>query len=446
MYKFIETNENNINTFNKTNSKGHIFQTSYWASLKKDWNHKYIIGYDEADNIVLTATILLRKAPYINAYMGYIPRGFTCDYSDNKLLIDFSEYLREFAKQNKISFITVDPDVHLSENENTIPEGEAIKVFLKSLGFQNTDSKNFEGIQPNFVFRLPLEVGDDKDKIKASTFKSFSSKTRYNIKVAEDRGLISEVYDKDNLDENVLTTFHDIMVTTGKRDNFIVRNRQYFKDMIEDLMPHCRLYMIKYSYEKDAERLNEKLQKQEQVQERAIPKIEELKAKIALETEEDKLQKLNKKIQEQENKLKEAERQIEGFKNKLTEIEPYKGKEIYLSGSIYLYYGDKAWYLYGASENILRDTMPNFLMQWAMIQDSIDLNCSIYDFRGVSGDLNPENPLFGLYKFKKGFNGNFVEFIGEFDLVVNTFIYNLYKKAFPKFKEIRNSIMNKKQK
>ncbi len=45
--------------------------------------------------------------------------------------------------------------------------------------------------------------------------------------------------------------------------------------------------------------------------------------------------------------------------------------------------------------------MPNFAMQWSMICDSIDLGCDVYDFRGVSGDLNPENPLYGLYKFKK---------------------------------------------
>lgn len=446
LYKFIEANELDINDFNKDNSKGHIFQTSYWAALKKDWSHKFIMGYDENNEVVLSATIILRKAPYINTYMGYIPRGFVCDYSNSQLLIDFTEYLRDFAKKNKIAFITVDPDIHLNENEVIVENGLEIKNFLKSIGYKNTDSKNFEGIQPNFVFRLPLETEGDKEKIKKSTFKNFSSKTRYNIKVAEERGLSVEVYDNSNLDEDVLTKFHDIMVTTGKRDNFIVRHREYFKDMIVDLDPYCRLYMIKYSYEKDAARLNEKIAKQESIREKAIPRIDEFKAKIAEETDEDKLHRLNKKLQEQENKVKEADRQVEGFKNKLAEIEPFKGQEIYLSGSIYLYYGNKAWYLYGASDNTLRDTMPNFLMQWAMIQDSIDLGCSIYDFRGVSGDLNPENPLYGLYKFKKGFNGNFVEFIGEFDLVINSFIYNLYKKAFPKFKEVRNKIMNKKQK
>ena len=445
MYKFVEINSSEIDKFNESDRKGHIFQTSYWAELKKDWKKKFIAGYDNDNNMVITATILLRKAPYINKYMGYIPRSFTCDYNNKKLLIEFTEYLREFAKKNNISFITIDPDIHLKENEEALSEGTEIKNFLKSLGYKNTDSKNFEAIQPNFVFRLPLPTEGNKMDIKKAVFKKFSSKTRYNIKVAEERGLSVEVYDKETLNEDVLDRFHEIMVTTGKRDNFLVRHREYFKDMIDYLYPHCRLYMVKYSYENDFNRLSEKLNKQEEAKTKAINKIEELKVKLDVETDEDKKSRIEKKLNDQDKRLKEAERQIEGFKKKISDIEPFKGQEIYLSGSIYLYYGNKAWYLYGASENILRDTMPNFAMQWSMICDSIDLGCDVYDFRGVSGDLNPENPLYGLYKFKKGFNGNFVEFIGEFDIVVDNGIYTLYKKAFPQFKKIRNAIMTKKQ-
>ncbi|WP_415335284.1 peptidoglycan bridge formation glycyltransferase FemA/FemB family protein [Clostridium perfringens] len=445
MYKFVEINSSEIDKFNESDRKGHIFQTSYWAELKKDWKKKFIAGYDNDNNMVITATILLRKAPYINKYMGYIPRSFTCDYNNKKLLIEFTEYLREFAKKNNISFITIDPDIHLKENEEALSEGTEIKNFLKSLGYKNTDSKNFEAIQPNFVFRLPLPTEGNRMDIKKAVFKKFSSKTRYNIKVAEERGLSVEVYDKETLNEDVLDRFHEIMVTTGKRDNFLVRHREYFKDMIDYLYPHCRLYMVKYSYENDFNRLSEKLNKQEEAKTKAINKIEELKVKLDAETDEDKKSRIEKKLNDQDKRLKEAERQIEGFKKKISDIEPFKGQEIYLSGSIYLYYGNKAWYLYGASENILRDTMPNFAMQWSMICDSIDLGCDVYDFRGVSGDLNPENPLYGLYKFKKGFNGNFVEFIGEFDIVIDNGIYTLYKKAFPQFKKIRNAIMNKKQ-
>ena len=377
MYKFVEINSSEIDKFNESDRKGHIFQTSYWAELKKDWKKKFIAGYDNDNNMVITATILLRKAPYINKYMGYIPRSFTCDYNNKKLLIEFTEYLREFAKKNNISFITIDPDIHLKENEEALSEGTEIKNFLKSLGYKNTDSKNFEAIQPNFVFRLPLPTEGNKMDIKKAVFKKFSSKTRYNIKVAEERGLSVEVYDKETLNEDVLDRFHEIMVTTGKRDNFLVRHREYFKDMIDYLYPHCRLYMVKYSYENDFNRLSEKLNKQEEAKTKAINKIEELKVKLDVETDEDKKSRIEKKLNDQDKRLKEAERQIEGFKKKISDIEPFKGQEIYLSGSIYLYYGNKAWYLYGASENILRDTMPNFAMQWSMICDSIDLGCDV---------------------------------------------------------------------
>lgn len=445
MYKFIEVNSSDVDNFNSTHNKGHIFQTSYWSELKKDWKPKFIAGYDSEDNMVISATIILRKAPYVNKYMGYIPRGFTCDYNNKKLLIEFTEYLKDFAKKNNISFITVDPDIHLKENEQLIENGDNIKTFLKSLGYKNTDSKNFEAIQPNFVFRLPLPTGDDKEAIKKQVLKSFAKKTSYNIKVAEERGLTVEVYDKSTLNDDIINRFHEIMVTTGKRDNFLVRNRDYFKDMIDLLYPYARLYMVKYSYDRDFNRLSEKLNKQEETKARILAKLPDLEKKFNDEVDEDKKMRAEKKLNDQKTRLAEAKRQIEGFKEKIKAIEPYKGQEIYLSGSIYLYYGNIAWYLYGASENILRDTMPNFAMQWAMITDSVDLGSTVYDFRGVSGDLNPENPLYGLYKFKKGFNGNFVEFIGEFDIVVDNLVYNVYKKAFPQFKKIRNALLNKRQ-
>ena len=62
------------------------------------------------------------------------------------------------------------------------------------------------------------------------------------------------------------------------------------------------------------------------------------------------------------------------------------------------------------------------MIRWAKAQ-----GCTIYDFRGVSGDLSEDNPLFGLYKFKKGFNGEFTEFIGEWDLVYRPIMYFIWK-------------------
>ena len=118
-----------------------------------------------------------------------------------------------------------------------------------------------------------------------------------------------------------------------------------------------------------------------------------------------------------------------------------------IAGTLAIHFGDKVWYLYGASSNVKRETMPNYLLQWEMIRWAIENKCRIYDFRGVSGDLDENNPLYGLYKFKKGFNSELVEFIGEFDLVLNGFWYNTIKaatKAYQKANYVRYMLKNKK--
>jgi len=107
----------------------------------------------------------------------------------------------------------------------------------------------------------------------------------------------------------------------------------------------------------------------------------------------------------------------------------YRGQAI--AGTLAFIMGDKAWYLYGASSNSHRNVMPNYLLQWTMINWAKEQGCTLYDFRGVPGDLNPENPLYGLYRFKKGFNGAFIEFLGEYDLVYSPFYYWLWHTVIP---------------
>lgn len=443
MYNFKEIDEKTINEFNDKNEKGHIFQTSYWAHVKDSWVAKYIGGYDDKNNLVLTCMLILRKIPYTGKYMGYSPRGFVCDYSNEQLIKEFTQFIKSYGKKNKAAFITFDPDIHLKEDEKPLEFGVKVRDFLVSLGYVNKEVKNFENIQPNFVFRLGIDKTLSMEDRKKALFDAFTSKTRYNIKVAEERGLSVDVYDKDNVTDEVLDKFYELMATTGKRDNFITRHREYFKNMVDYMYPYCRIYMVKYSYSKDSARLNQKIQSQQKNIERCKKKKENAENNLTKETVEDKINKLNKKIKDAESGISESEREISGFQKRLQEIEPYKGREVYVSGSVYLYYSGKGWYLYGASDNILRDTMPNFLMQWKMIQDTVDLDCYMYDFRGVSGDLNPDNPLYGLYKFKKGFNGKFVEFIGQFDVVIDGFIYGMFKTVFPQFKKIRDVIMRK---
>nr|WP_315988911.1 peptidoglycan bridge formation glycyltransferase FemA/FemB family protein [Desulforamulus aquiferis] len=57
--------------------------------------------------------------------------------------------------------------------------------------------------------------------------------------------------------------------------------------------------------------------------------------------------------------------------------------------------------------------------------------CKIYDFLGVASDFNPNSTLYGMYKFKRGFNPEVVEFIGEYDMVLNKGMYLFWNLAEP---------------
>ncbi len=112
-----------------------------------------------------------------------------------------------------------------------------------------------------------------------------------------------------------------------------------------------------------------------------------------------------------------------------------------LSAAIALYYGKKMWYIYGASSNEKRNLMPNYLMQWEMIQWGVEKGCEIYDFGGVF-ELNKEN---GLYKFKEGFcrEDGVTELIGELDWVYNKPLYFAFQHVLPRLRALKRKLTKK---
>ena len=111
-----------------------------------------------------------------------------------------------------------------------------------------------------------------------------------------------------------------------------------------------------------------------------------------------------------------------------------------IAGTLAIWYGDKVWYLYGASANEHRNLMPNYMLQWNMIEWAVEEGCRIYDFRGVPGRVGEDHPLYGLYKFKLGFGGDYVEFVGEMDLVLKPFINKFINTAKPIFMDLRQKL------
>lgn len=91
----------------------------------------------------------------------------------------------------------------------------------------------------------------------------------------------------------------------------------------------------------------------------------------------------------------------------------YQG-ETALSGAVTTQYAGKTCYVYGASSNEHRNLMPNYLMQWTMICWAQENGCDVYDFQGIPFYTDENHPNYGVYRFKKGFNGEVVTFAGEF--------------------------------
>lgn len=105
----------------------------------------------------------------------------------------------------------------------------------------------------------------------------------------------------------------------------------------------------------------------------------------------------------------------------------YEGEAI--CGALATNFAGKTCYVYGASDNAHRNVMPNYLMQWEMIRWAVQTGCALYDFQGVAGDLDESKPIYGLYRFKRGFGGYLDELAGEFDFEYRPAVARMVEKA-----------------
>jgi lipid II:glycine glycyltransferase (peptidoglycan interpeptide bridge formation enzyme) len=74
--------------------------------------------------------------------------------------------------------------------------------------------------------------------------------------------------------------------------------------------------------------------------------------------------------------------------------------------------------------------MASNLMMWEMIRFGKQQGCKLLDMWGSLGpEPSPKDPWFGFHRFKKGYGGDLVEFLGTFDFVVDYPMYQIFKIA-----------------
>jgi lipid II:glycine glycyltransferase (peptidoglycan interpeptide bridge formation enzyme) len=107
-----------------------------------------------------------------------------------------------------------------------------------------------------------------------------------------------------------------------------------------------------------------------------------------------------------------------------------------VAGLILFSYGPTAWYFYGASTSEARDLMPNHALQWAAMQWAKNRGCSRYDWWGAPDELQESDPMWGVFRFKQGFGGEFVSHVGAWDFPVSKGLYWAYTRAMPRVLDV----------
>lgn len=107
-----------------------------------------------------------------------------------------------------------------------------------------------------------------------------------------------------------------------------------------------------------------------------------------------------------------------------------------LAGLMVFACGNRAWYLYGASNDEERNRMPTYLLQWEAMRWAMERGCTEYDLWGVpdadeetleTGFETRSDGLWGVYRFKRGFGGALMRASGAWDRVYNPLLYRLYR-------------------
>lgn len=401
MYKLSNLSEEEHDIYVKNHSIGDMCQLSSWAKVKSpDWYSKKIAIKNTNNEVAGVAQLLFRKL-FFNYTICYIPRGFICDYNNLKLVKKMFEEIKMLAKKEKAIHIFIDPYIKREGNENIVSE-------LKKLGFHHQGySGGLDNFQPRFT--MVVDLTDGLKTVESN----FVNATRRAIKKAVQYGLEYEICDVSEIDK-----FDKLMKETGKRDHFGTRDKNYFSKIVKEMSQNdgALFVLIKIRPKKVYERFLK-------IQNDFEKQLEALKDRIENSTSEKSIEKTNRKIDEIKILMKKNQ-------NSIDEIKPFLDRdEMVLSGAINIFCGEKSYYLYAASSNELRFMLPNYFMNYKLMEESIKRGCKSYDFGGVSGSVDPDDEHFGLYQFKSRFGAKMHENIGQFDYVLKPIIYKLFKLA-----------------
>ena len=378
---------------------GNLMQRSNWGLVKDDWDKQYV-GLKKDGHLVASAQCFIRKLP-LGLTMIYLARGPLLDYDDFDVVDAFFTNLKTHFKKWGNIMIKFDPLLVLKRSAfdtyqyEAVPQHPVLDILARAGALhQGFDRDLYRYGQPRYVTQLSKTV-HDRDNYTRNALR--------NIRKGERKGVEIEA-----VDVRGVSRFARVIRFTEKRKNIGLRNELYFKKIMEAFGEDALLIMAYLD--------------QKAMLTTMTAKKNELQAKIDATTEGSPRQ---RKLIDQ---FKASEREIA----RLMENMKRDGERVDLAGLLAIRSMGQVDLLYmGMNETYRKYYAPHKLYDYA-IQCGFDHGANIIDFGGMDGHLDD-----GLSQFKASFNGEVVEYLGEFDLVLSPLLYQLYKVGWPLLKKIK---------
>lgn len=196
-------NKEEYNKFVAGQKHSQFLQSWEWGEFQTQAGFSILrLGLYNQEELIFTAT-LIKKKLIVGKFYFYCPRVGIKYLSEENLKLFFEEVLRR-AKAENVVFLRFEPR-------------SEFKIKNKELRIKKTLD-----VQPSQTMILDLQKGEE------ALLKAMHSKTRYNIRLAERKGVNIE-----NVGIEGFEDFWKIMQGTGTRDNFRVHSKEHYREMLE---------------------------------------------------------------------------------------------------------------------------------------------------------------------------------------------------------------------